>query len=100
HGLAIADNRLDITDELEGTYQHAVDRFHWHPDVVLQGDLARKVQNVTFRVGDREVRWASNGPAARLEKGSYYPEFGLILPDVILVAAFQKGPVSTSISWQ
>ncbi|MBA7617730.1 hypothetical protein ES703_25046 [subsurface metagenome] len=92
-------NRLDITDELEGTYQHAVTRFHWHPDVALQDGLEKNIQSASFSLDNRQVIWASSGKTGRLERGTYHPEFGLHVPNIIHAIDFHSDPVLTSISW-
>ena len=93
-------NRLDITDELEGTYRHAVARFHWHPDIASTATLEGKVKSMSLRLNQHRITWSTSGPQGDLEPSTYHPAFGMSLPNKVMTAPLNPAGTTYAIVWR
>lgn len=85
----IRDGRLEVTDFVEGGFEEAVSRIHFHPDAqVLK---VGRGGGVRWRSGS--ARWESDVSDALLRSSEWYPEFGLVLPSTCL--EMRMKPVGT-----
>lgn len=70
----LAQNFLEVTDTLEGSWSRAVARFHIHPDVRVEP--GPKGNGVTLYVGDHRLLCRADGGEIRVRPSTYHPEFG------------------------
>lgn len=76
----LTEERLSVTDAIEGEYRTAIARFHLHPAIRVamdpggDGDQASGYLDLP---GGQQVRWQSAGGAARLVPDAWHPQFGL-----------------------
>lgn len=68
---SLTDERLMITDTLQGNFQTAIARFYLHPDVVVQPDLTLITRQGVM------LRWQVDGGTAAVEPSIWYPQFGI-----------------------
>ncbi len=93
-------NRLDITDELEGTYRHAVARFYWHPDIASTATLEDNEKSMSLRLNQHRITWSTSGSQGDLEPSAYHPAFGVSLPNRVMIAPLNPTGTIYSIVWR
>ena len=73
-------NRLEVIDNIEGAFSTAVSRVYFHADIQI-----RKVGSggTAFSL-DRTVSWETNVVDSTIEATSWYPEFGVSIPNSCL----------------
>ncbi len=91
----VRENYLLIEDKLTSP-QSADAIFHIHPDVQIQIETPRSGAMI-LKDGHR-VNWECSCPA-RLQPGTWHPEFGVSIPNSHLIAALDKGQVAFKLSW-
>jgi len=90
---------LRIEDRVEGRFDSAVARFHFHPDVKCMADGAGSSGHIRL-INGHEVRWNASGGPARIEPSQYCPEFGLRNPTQCLAVEIgQAAHVSLELTW-
>ena len=89
-------HELTVCDVLEGGTADAEARFHFHPDIQVR--LAPEGGRLLLPDG-REARFSSGGGAARLEPGTWHPEFGTAICNVCLVIPLRDGAARLGMRW-
>lgn len=89
---------LTVSDQVEGTYQSAEARFHFHPAVQVQTDPGRAEGTATLPDGS-VMTWQLEHGEARLEASTWHPRFGQVEPNVCLAVQLMDGRGSLHFSW-
>jgi len=93
---AMKDTSLTIEDQLEGTNQTAVARFHLHPDVRV---TLRSAAEFELRVGQRSLIFSTDAPECRVERTHFHPEFGKSMENRCLVVPVEHGRATHTLRW-
>ncbi|MCH1516123.1 MAG: heparinase II/III-family protein, partial [Alphaproteobacteria bacterium] len=93
--LTLSKNSLIVSDLIQGTFRKAKSRFYFHPDLIvsLENNLL-KVKGENFVL---HSYLAVNG--ASLSTSSWYPEFGLAIPNKVLELQFEKSQLEILFTW-
>lgn len=92
------DDRLTITDRIDGRFRTAVARFHVHPDCELTlSDHSRGTIRLTSA---RKIHWSVENGRARIANTSYHPEFGTSLQNSCLQVDFSNAEARTIFDWR
>jgi uncharacterized heparinase superfamily protein len=88
-------DRLDIQDDLSGSWRSAVARFHLHPAlrVAAVGDY------VELGFAGHRLLWKANNARINIERSSFHPEFGLSLSNRCLAAEMTGSRASHQFGW-
>ena len=89
----LSTSALTIEDRLT-THHNAEARYHLHPDVSFNED------GMLILPDGHIVHWHSDSVAARLETGSWHPEFGKEVPNLCLVLPLHAGYGTLRITWE
>ena len=84
--LTFSENSLIVSDSLQGTFKYAKSRFYFHPDLIIS------LEDNLLRIEGTEFILHSNlkGKVASLVDSFWYPEFGLEVPNKMLLLDFDK----------
>ncbi|KTD04506.1 Heparin-sulfate lyase precursor [Legionella geestiana] len=89
---------LFIEDTVEGVYESAIARMHFHPQVTVSQTGA--LQFECREASGRTVNITLEGEAeASLVSAHWSPEFGVRVPNTCLEVKFSGGRLSTRIQW-
>jgi len=89
--------QLKITDTVEGHFQSARARFHFHPEV----EILKEAGGLSAKLGDgRRLDIAIDGGTGRLEPATWHPAFGKSVPNQCLEIVFQSDKLETVFTWQ
>jgi len=93
--LTFTGNSLVVLDLLQGTFRNAKSRFYFHSDLIisLEGNLLR-IEGPRFI-----LRSDLTGNLASLVDSSWYPEFGLEVPNKMLELQFEKPQLDIKFTW-
>jgi uncharacterized heparinase superfamily protein len=73
-------NQLEVIDVIEGVFSEAVSRVFFHPNIQIQKvGTGGKVYLL-----DRTLQWETNAVDSAIEVTSWYPEFGISVPNSCL----------------
>ncbi len=89
-------DELSIDDVLQGEYENAVAYFHLHPNVNIKN--ASNTQ-VVLLVDGYELHLEVLGGELAVEKSTWHPEFGVVIPSEKLKVQFLSSQVCYKISW-
>lgn len=93
-----ASRSLTIHDHLSGHCSSATSRLYLHPEVIAEmvGD-----NNVSIQLpeGERVCLEISGASSVCLEPSTWHPEFGMVLPNICLVAEIAEQELLTTIKW-
>ncbi len=97
--LTLQHNGLLVEDTIEGYFQHAQSRFHFHPGVSIEVDPGG--QRGACRLPDGSaVTWQSEGcSAARIETSTWHPAFGVSMPNSCLVLKWETRQCTFQMHW-
>nr|WP_242479125.1 heparinase II/III-family protein [Lamprobacter modestohalophilus] len=95
----LAEDRLVVTDRIEGDCRSAVARFHLHPEVEASIEGTQGVLRLPDGDGPR-VRWGVTGGQPRLVADRWHPEFGRSLPSQCLEVVIEGDQCALELSWQ
>lgn len=95
----LTQKRLDITDQLEGAYRHALARFNWHPDIKSAENLGSNTKSILLRGNQQEIIWSTSSTPGDLVASTYHPAFGVSLPNQVIIAPLGAPTASFSIVW-
>lgn len=91
-------NRLVLSDTVDGSHACAEAAFHLHPH--MTPSIANDGRSGTLLQGGRVVlRWRVQEGDARVEPSTWHPEFGMSLPTFRLVVALVEGESRIEFSW-
>jgi uncharacterized heparinase superfamily protein len=93
----LSSQALLVTDHLGDVATGAAARYHLHPDISIaaNGDRAGTMQ---LRDGSTVI-WETDGGAVQIEAGSWHPEFGLSVPNKVLVVPLTGGRAMLTLRW-
>lgn len=92
----LCEDRLVVTDRIEGEWRSAVARFHLHPAVAVSIDGAGGV----LRLPDgANIRWQVNGGQPTLVADTWHPEFGQSLPSQCLRVEIMADACALELCW-
>ncbi len=95
----LRDRALEIDDFLHGAYRAAVAHFCLHPDIRVIEDRPAAADGLRFSAGDSTVTWGGAHQNDRLERATYYPQFGASRENLCLVAEVRDGRANCTLSW-
>ena len=81
-------NALLVADRLEGKYEIAQARFHFHPRIEVAMCGAR--EGSLSGAGGLHARFLISKGRARVEDSTYHPEFGCSIPNQCLVVELEQ----------
>jgi uncharacterized heparinase superfamily protein len=87
---------LRVSDAIEGEFDGAVARYHFHPDVMVSADDGRGM--LRLRDG-HTIRWSATGAAARVVPSTWHPEFGRSLASMCIELVFAGPQATMEFSW-
>ena len=93
--LTFSENSLIVSDSLQGTFKCAKSRFYFHPDLIIS------LEDNLLRIEGTELILFSNlkGKVASLVDSFWYPEFGLEVPNKMLLLDFEKPQLEVEFTW-
>lgn len=91
-------NILTVIDRVEGPYQSAEARFHFHPAVQVQIGPGEAEGTATLPDGTVTTWHVAHGQA-RLEDSTWHPRFGQSLPNICLVVKLLDGISTLHFRW-
>jgi uncharacterized heparinase superfamily protein len=93
--LTFSENSLVISDSLQGRFKYAKSRFYFHPDLVIS------LEDNLLRIEGEEFILHSDlkGKVASLNDSFWYPEFGLEVPNKMLLLDFEKKSLDIQFAW-
>lgn len=93
----IANAELLVRDTIEGKYQEAIARYHFHPEV--QVELTGAEEGRGILTGVQPFSFRITGGVGRLVETTYHPEFNISCPNQCLELLFEGPEVSIIFSW-
>ncbi|NVK74122.1 MAG: alginate lyase family protein [Oceanospirillaceae bacterium] len=87
---------LTIIDELIGKANNAIGYFHFHPSLKI---VVKHNKCLEVSLEDIAVNISFEGADFVLETSTWHPEFGLSIPNKVLLFTFCKNKVVTRIEW-
>ena len=93
--LTFSENSFVVSDSLQGTFKYAKSRFYFHPDLIIS------LEDNLLRIEGRGFILHSNlkGKVASLIDSFWYPEFGLEVPNKMLLVDFEKNQLDIRFAW-
>ncbi len=97
--LTLRRNGLLIEDAIEGNFDHAQSRFHFHPGVTVEVHAGSQ-RGVCRRPDGSAVTWQAEGSqAARVEESTWHPAFGVSMPNSCLVLDWGTRRCAFQLHW-
>ncbi len=93
--FTFSQNSLIVSDSLQGTFKYAKSRFYFHPDLIIS------LEDNLLRIEGTEFILFSNlkGKVASLVDSFWYAEFGLEVPNKMLLLDFEKPQLEVEFTW-
>jgi uncharacterized heparinase superfamily protein len=91
-------NNFTVIDRVEGQYQSAEARFHFHPTVQVQIGQSKADGTVTLADGT-VMTWHLAHGQARLEDSTWHPRFGQSLSNTCLIVKLIDGISTLHFCW-
>ena len=93
--LTFSENSLIVSDSLERTFKYAKSRFYFHPDLTIS------LEDNLLRIEGTEFILHSDltGKVASLVDSSWYPEFGVEMPNKMLELQFEQPQLDIVFTW-
>ena len=93
--LTFSGNSLIVADSLQKTFKPAKSRFYFHPDLIIS------LEDNLLRIEGAEFVLHSNlkGKLASLVDSYWYPEFGMEVPNKMLLLEFNKKQLDIQFAW-
>ena len=93
--LTFSENSLIVSDSLQGTFKYAKSRFYFHPDLIISlEDNLLRIEGADF-ILHSDLK----GKVASLVDSFWYPEFGLELPNKMLLLVFDINQLDIEFAW-
>lgn len=89
---------LIVTDRVEGMYESAEARFHFHPAVHVQTGPNQAEGTVTLP-GGIVIMWQLKHGRARLQSSTWHPRFGQVEPNQCLAVQLVEGRSTLHFCW-
>ena len=94
--IIFTEKRLTVLDSLQGVFRCAKSRFYFHPDLsVWLEDHLLIVKGPNF-VMHSDLK----GKIISLDDSSWYPEFGLEVPNKVLEVQFEESNLEIMFTWE
>lgn len=90
------DNSLTIKDRLQGNFEVAMSRFHFHPDVSVR---QTKPNQVLLSFGENEIVFIISHGKISVSDTTYSPEFGLAIPNKSITVTFHEEQLRQEFTW-
>ena len=93
--LMFSGNKLIVSDSLQGTFKYAKLRFYFHPDLMIS------LEENLLRIEGADFILHSNlkGKDAALVDSFWHPEFGVEVPNKMLLLDFNKNQLDIQFAW-
>ena len=93
--LTFSENSLIVSDSLERTFRYAKSRFYFHPDLLVS------LEDKLLRIEGTEFILHSDltGKVVSLIDSSWYPEFGVEMPNKMLELQFEQPKLDIVFTW-
>ena len=93
--LTFSENSLIVSDSLQKTFKYAKSRFYFHPALIMS------LEDNLLRIEGTEFILHSNlkGKVASLVDSFWYPEFGVEVPNKMLLFDFNKNQLDIEFTW-
>jgi len=87
HGrcLTLQPNALWVEDTIDGNFEHAQSRFHFHPGVTVEVDASGQRGTCSLPDGSAATWHVEGCRSARVEASTWHPAFGIAVPNHCLV---------------
>jgi len=93
--LTFSENSLIVSDSLHGIFKYAKSRFYFHPDLIISlEDNLLRIEGTDFILHSN-----LNGKISSLVDSFWYPEFGLEVPNKMLLLDFDINQLDVQFSW-
>ena len=89
---------FEITDEIQGPFENAVARFHFHPDVEILGTSSTNTLQLCLCNGQK-ISITLKNSKFNITESTWHPEFGVTRPNKCLEAPFHQNTLTTTINW-
>jgi hypothetical protein len=93
------EGRLVVQDRIEGPFNQARARYHFHPELDIQAGSDARQGRAVLPSG-QVVHWQVQNGQGKLVDGTWHPEFGLSIPNRCLEVNFEGQEVEVVFSWQ
>ena len=95
HVLTFSENSLVVSDSLQGKFKYAKSRFYFHPDLITSLE-----DNLLIIEGEEFILHSDlKGKFASLVDSFWHPEFGLEVPNKMLMLEFDKNQLDIEFTW-
>lgn len=102
----LTENFLEIMDEIQGSYQEARARFHFHPDIKITVSPRKSGQhneinqfNLHFPHGSQAI-FRFEGGRGNITESTWHPEFGISRPGQCIDIQFRRDRLTSTITWK
>ena len=96
--VTLRSNRCMIADRIEGVFQRAQSRFHFHPAVIVSVE-PDQLQG-TCRISNGEIlKWHVKGGTAKVESSTWHPTFGSSLANQCIDIEWNESQCHFEIVW-
>lgn len=93
--LTFNEDSLAVSDSLQGAFRYAKSRFYFHPDLTISLE-----DNLLRIEGSKFILHSDlTGKVALLVDSSWYPEFGVEMPNKILELQFEQPQIDVVFTW-
>jgi uncharacterized heparinase superfamily protein len=92
------EDSLLVEDQVEGAFEVAEARYHFHPDLQIQAE-ANALAGKALLPDGTVMTWRVVHGEARLEPGTWHPRFGVSLPNQCLIITLRAGKSQLHLNW-
>jgi len=93
--LTFSENSLIVSDSLQRTFKYAKSRFYFHPDLIISlEDNLLRIEGADF-ILHSDLK----GKVASLVDSFWYPEFGVEVPNKMLLLDFDSNQSDIQFAW-
>jgi len=93
--LTFSENSLIVSDSLQRSFKYAKSRFYFHPDLIISlEDNLLRIEGADFTLHSD-----LKGRVASLVDSFWYPEFGLEVPNKMLLLDFDSNQLDIHFTW-
>lgn len=90
---------LIVRDRIEGGFNTAVGRFHFHPEIKLIPAKDTRMEGKIMLPDGRGISWHIEAGQVELKDTDWHPEFGLSIPNRCLEVSFDGPETRIDFSW-
>lgn len=97
--LSLQRNGLLVEDTIEGNFEHAQSRFHFHPGVTVEVHAGSQ-RGACHLPDGSAITWHAEGSrSARVEASTFHPAFGVVVPNSCLVLDWGTRRCAFQLHW-